>query len=87
MNLRALREERGLSVRKLAELAGVHYVSLVKMEAGRLDPRLSTLQRVASALKVSVSKLIGDQPQTKGGKSHGTNQKKGRVVRGVSRRG
>jgi transcriptional regulator with XRE-family HTH domain len=73
-------------VRKLGELAGVHYVSVVKMETGKLDPRLSTLQRLAKALGVTVSELIGDQPKTKGGR-HGTNQAKRRVVRGVSRRG
>ena len=77
MNLKALREQRGLSVRKLGELAGVHYVSVVKMETGKLDPRLSTLQRLAKALDVTVSELIGDQPKTKGGKSHGTDKKKG----------
>ncbi|HBP86125.1 MAG TPA: XRE family transcriptional regulator [Nitrospiraceae bacterium] len=87
MNLKALREQRGLSVRKLGELAGVHYVSIVKMETGKLDPRLSTLQRLADALNVSVSELIGEQPKTKGGKSDGTHKKEGRVVRGVSRRG
>ena len=77
MNLKALREQRGLSVRKLGELAGVHYVSLVKMESGKLDPRLSTLQRVARALGVTVSELIGDPPTTKGGKSDGTHKTKG----------
>jgi len=86
INLKALREQRGLSLRKLGEQAGVHYVSLVKMEAGRLDPRLSTLQRVAGALGVLVSVLIGEQPIIKGGKSHGSGTTKRRVVRAVSRR-
>ena len=53
----------------------------------RLDPRLSTLLRVAGALGVTVSELIGEQPKIKGGTSHGTHKKKGRVVRRVSRRG
>ncbi|MCA9501199.1 MAG: helix-turn-helix transcriptional regulator [Nitrospira sp.] len=86
-HLRAIRTQQGLSLRTLAEKSGVHFVSLAKMEAGRLDPRLSSVQRVAMALGVSVSELIGEQPITKGGKSHGTHQTKGRVVRGVSRRG
>ena len=86
-HLRSLRTQQGLSLRTLAEQSGVHYVSLARMEAGTLDPRLSSVQRVAKALKVSVSELIGEQPITKGGKSHGTDQTKGRVVRGVSRRG
>ncbi len=85
MQLRRLRTERGLSVRKLGEKAGVHYVSIVKMETGKLDPRLSTLLRVAGALGVTVSELIGEQPKIKGGQSHGTHKKKGRVVRRVSR--
>jgi transcriptional regulator with XRE-family HTH domain len=77
MNLKALREQRGLTVRKLGELAGVHYVSVVKMETGKLDPRLSTLQRLAQALNVSVSELIGEKPKAKRGKSNGTDKKKG----------
>ena len=84
MQLRRLRTERGLSVRKLGEKAGVHYVSIVKMETGKLDPRLSTLLRVARALDVSVSELIGDQHKTKGGKKYGTHKTKGRVVRRTS---
>ncbi len=67
-------------------MAGIHAVLLVRLEAGAFDPRLSTLRKLAQALKVSVCDLI-DQPKTKGGKSHGTHKKKGRVVRGVSRRG
>ncbi len=85
--LRAMRTTQGLSLRALGDLSGVHYVSLAKMEAGRLDPRLSSVRRVAEALGVSVSELIGEQPITKGRKFHGINQTKGRVVRGVSRRG
>ncbi len=50
------------------------------------NPRLSTLRKLAQALEVSVCDLI-DQPfKPKGGPQHGTDQKKGRVVRGVSRR-
>ena len=83
--LRTIRTQRKLSLRALAEVSGVHFVSLAKMEAGTLDPRLSSVQRVAKALRVTVSRLIDEQPLTKGG-SHGTDQTKGRVVRGVSRR-
>ena len=86
-HLHSIRTQQGLSLRSLAEKSGVHYVSLAKMEAGTLDPRLSSVQRVATALGVSVSELIGEQPFTKGGKSHGIDQTKGRVVRRVSRRG
>lgn len=58
--LREWREKRGLSLRKLGELSGVHYVSLVKLEAGRLDPRLSTVLKLCQALRVSLSQLVGE---------------------------
>ena len=58
--IREWRERRGLSLRKLGELSGVHYVSLVKMEAGRLDPRLSTVLKLCQALRVSLSQLVGE---------------------------
>ena len=86
--LRQIRQFRLLSLRGLAECAGVSYVTLARIESGIYDPRLSTLQKLAKALKVNVAQLIGDQPfQPKGGQSDGTDKKKGRVVRSVSRRG
>ena len=87
VSLRKLRQEQGLSIRGLAKRAGISYVTLARIEAGMYDPRLSTLRKLARALKVTVAQVIGDQPTTRGGKSHGTDQKEGRVVRGVSRRG
>lgn len=86
IKLRHYREKQGYSLRGLAKKAGVHYVSLVRLEAGTFDPRLSTLHKLAQALKISVCDLI-DQPTTKGGRSHGTRKTKGRVLRAVSRRG
>ena len=86
MRLKTLRQQRGWSLRTLGDIAGVHFVSLAKLEAGTLDPRLSTLRRLAKALEVTLSELVGDQPITKGGKSDGTDQTKRRVVRRVSRR-
>jgi transcriptional regulator with XRE-family HTH domain len=69
--LKEWREQRGLTVRGLAAISGVHYVSLVRIEMGRLDPRLSTLQKLCAALGVSLSELVGDQPLTKGGRHGG----------------
>ena len=60
LRLRELREKHGLSVRKLAEAAGVHYVSLVRLETGKYDPRLSTLRHISKALHVTVCELIGE---------------------------
>jgi DNA-binding XRE family transcriptional regulator len=71
--LKQWREKRGLSVRKLGELASVHYVSIVKMEAGRLDPQLSTLLKLCRALGVTLNQLVGEP--RKGGSYHGTDAK------------
>lgn len=57
--LRQWRERRGLSLRKLGALSGVHYVSLVKLEAGRLDPQLSTLLKLCEALHITLNQLVG----------------------------
>jgi transcriptional regulator with XRE-family HTH domain len=57
--LREWREKRGLSLRKLGELSGVHYVSLAKLEAGALDPQLSTLLKICKALGITLNQLIG----------------------------
>jgi len=57
--LREWREKRGLSLRKLGGLSGVHYVSVVKLEAGRLDPQLSTLLKLCKALNITLNQLVG----------------------------
>jgi len=86
-SLKAIRQAQGVSLRKLGEQAGVSYVTLARIETGIYDPRLSTLRKVARVLKVTVAQVIGDQPFTQGEKSDGTHKKKGRLIRGVSRRG
>jgi predicted transcriptional regulator len=57
--LKHWREKRGLTVRKLGELSGVHYVSIVKMEGGKLDPQLSTVLKLCGALDISLTQLVG----------------------------
>ncbi len=59
LRLRELRERRGFSLRKLAKAAGVHYVSLVRLEGGAFDPRLSTVKKLAKALRVTFCELLG----------------------------
>jgi predicted transcriptional regulator len=53
----------------LARISGVHYVSLARLEAGLLDPRLSTLRKLSKALKVTITELVGERKhQKKGGR-------------------
>jgi HTH-type transcriptional regulator/antitoxin HipB len=48
--VRRLRSERGLSQRELAERMGVSQSVVARLEAGGVEPRLTTLDRVARAL-------------------------------------
>ena len=59
IRLKQWREKRELSLRELGERSGVHYVSIVKMEAGKLDPQLSTLLKLCKALHVTLNQLVG----------------------------
>jgi transcriptional regulator with XRE-family HTH domain len=52
VRLREWRERRGLSVRLLAAKAGVHYVTIVSIEASRMSPTVETLEKLAKALAI-----------------------------------
>ena len=75
-HLKEWRQKRGLSLRKLGELSGVHYVSVVKLEAGRLDPQLSTLLKLCQALDITLTQLV-TVPRPKKGGAHGSDVTKG----------
>jgi len=60
LRLREIRERKGLSLRDLAEASGVGLATLVRLEAGEYDPRLSTLRKLSKALRVSVPALLGE---------------------------
>jgi transcriptional regulator with XRE-family HTH domain len=61
VKLKRLRQARGLTQEKLAKRAGVSRAYLARLEMGRHDPPLSTLERLAGQLKVKVMELI-DSP-------------------------
>jgi transcriptional regulator with XRE-family HTH domain len=67
LRLRQIREGKEVSLRVLAKLAGVGVATLARMEAGEWDPRLSTLQKLAKTLGVTVAELIGESLLKKGG--------------------
>lgn len=77
IRLKEWRERRGLSLRKLGKLSGVHYVSLVRIEAGRLDPRLSTLLKLCNALHITLGQLVERTGSKKGERWYGTDTTQG----------
>lgn len=57
--VRALREERGISLSELARRASVGKATLSGLETGTRNPTLETLQSVAAALDLPLTALLG----------------------------
>jgi transcriptional regulator with XRE-family HTH domain len=63
--LRRTREQQGLSRDALGSLAGgISRVSIYKLETGRSDPRLTTVQRLAHGLRVPPRALIEEDGES-----------------------
>lgn len=58
MRLKALRQERELSQEALARKVGVSREYIARLETGKHDPPLSTLEKIAKALGVPVTDLL-----------------------------
>ena len=58
--LQRLRTSRGLTQEQLAVKAGLVRVYVTKLEQGEHDPTLTMLVRLAKALRVSVTELLGE---------------------------
>jgi len=58
MKLKALREAKQLSQKAVAKKARISREYLNRLEAGRYDPTLGVLQRLARALGVDLRELI-----------------------------
>jgi len=58
--LQRLRTCRGLTQEQLAVKAGLVRVYVTKLEQGEHDPTLTMLVRLAKALRVSVTELLGE---------------------------
>jgi transcriptional regulator with XRE-family HTH domain len=56
--IKALREERGISQEKLADLADIHRNYISQIEGGKRNLSFYNVVKVARALRVSPSKLI-----------------------------
>ncbi|MBA9026117.1 helix-turn-helix domain-containing protein [Peribacillus huizhouensis] len=65
-NLKALREEKKLSLEKVADLTGVSKTMIGQIERGESSPTITTIWKIAHGLKISFSALINNpQPDTK----------------------
>jgi transcriptional regulator with XRE-family HTH domain len=58
IRLREARERLGLSQEEVAQRSGVHATEVSRMEAGKRDPKISTLRRLAKAVEVKPGQLL-----------------------------
>jgi transcriptional regulator with XRE-family HTH domain len=58
MRLKQLREKRGMSQEVLAKEAGISRSYLARLETARQDPTLTTLEKLAKALRVKIGALV-----------------------------
>jgi len=62
--IRCIRAGQGLNLEQLARLTGISAPALSLIETGKRDPRLTTLARIADALRVPLATLIADGSDT-----------------------
>ena len=56
--LKTARRKSGLSLQRLAELAGVSKLTVIRIESGKTNPRYGTLEKLAMALSVEPDELL-----------------------------
>lgn len=59
---RRLRLEKGVTLRELAERAGLHTSSLQRIESGQQDPKHSDVLAIASALRLTIVQFYSRKP-------------------------
>ncbi|MBI9102566.1 MAG: cupin domain-containing protein [Spirochaetales bacterium] len=74
LKIKSLREQRELSIEKLAEMSGVSSEMIEKLEAGLLAPSLTPLLKIARGMGVRLGTFLDDSIQkdpvvVRGGKS------------------
>ena len=62
--LKTLRQRRGLSQRKLAQLAGVSNATVSLIEHGRTDPSTGLLKKILDTLGVSFAEFFASETRT-----------------------
>lgn len=56
--VRRLRQEKGLSMRYLADLADIDYTQIAKIETGKINTTISSAYAISKALDIPFDKLF-----------------------------
>lgn len=59
--IRKAREDRGLTLHELARLSGISASALSLIETGKRDLRVTSLCRIADALRIAAGDLVEDR--------------------------
>jgi len=60
-NIRACRKLKGLSQKEVAMTTGINQAQYSRVESGKVEPTISSLERIAEALGVSLSEFFADK--------------------------
>lgn len=60
--LQSIREKRGLSIYRLAQMSGVSQSFLSAVEAGQKVPTVTTLERICTSLGISLAEFFDTTP-------------------------
>lgn len=61
-NLKRIRTEKNISQERLQELSGISQTAISKLELGKSSATIYTAQRLADALNVPLTEMMGMQP-------------------------
>lgn len=56
--VRDIRKSKKISLRKLGDICGLDYSFICIMENGKYSPNVTTLKRIADALKVDIKEFL-----------------------------
>ena len=59
--LREMRRRKAMERRELGKKSGVHWTTIARLELGQTTMRLSTAKKIADALGVDPSELVGEE--------------------------